>query len=57
MTNHQENEENTLLTAMKTRPRCKYPYCWHKSTKCGFCKSHVDEGLVVEALIELKSSF
>jgi hypothetical protein len=39
-----------------TRPKCQYPGCWHKSSKYDCCKAHVDEGLAMEALLELKNA-
>ena len=55
-TNRRGKEESTpsTVTVMKTRPRCQYPGCWHKSSMYGCCKSHVDEGMAAEALLELK---
>ena len=35
------------------RPNCLYPNCWHRSSKCGFCKDHLDEGLAALALLKL----
>jgi hypothetical protein len=51
-----ENAESSYSTKPTTRPKCQYPGCWHKSSRYGCCKAHVDEGLAAEALLELKNT-
>ena len=55
MTTPHKSVENSA-SAVMTRPKCQYPGCWHKSSKYGCCKAHVDEGLAMEVLLELKNT-